>query len=116
LHNSQQPKNGEYLANRVERVRRVAISIRITSRSLAIVQQPAAQLYRRFVEGIKERIRTAQLKAALAANAELVLHYWEIGREILASQKQKGWGRESCRSFSQRSPAGVSKTFRLFLT
>jgi predicted nuclease of restriction endonuclease-like (RecB) superfamily len=62
------------------------------SRSLAIVQQPAAQLYRRFVEGIKERIRTAQLKAALAANAELVLHYWEIGREILASQKQEGWG------------------------
>jgi DUF1016 N-terminal domain len=62
------------------------------SRSLAIVQQPAAQLYRRFVEGIKERIRTAQLKAALAANAELVLHYWEIGREILASQRQEGWG------------------------
>ncbi len=62
------------------------------SRSLAIVQQPAAQLYRRFVEGIKERIRTAQLKAALAANAELVLHYWEIGREILANQKREGWG------------------------
>ena len=62
------------------------------SRSLAIVQQPAAQLYRRFVEGIKERIRTAQLKAALAANAQLVLHYWEIGREILASQRQEGWG------------------------
>src|SRR2546430_11203358 len=62
------------------------------SKSLAIVQQPGAQLYRRFVEGIKERIRTAQLKAALAANAELVLHYWEIGREILANQKSQGWG------------------------
>src|SRR6266446_3242492 len=62
------------------------------SKSLAIVQQPAAQLYRRFVEGIKERIRTAQLKVALAANAELVLHYWEIGREILANQKREGWG------------------------
>jgi len=61
------------------------------SKSL-IVQQPAAQLYRRFVEGIKERIRTAQLKAALAANAELVLHYWEIGREILANQEREGWG------------------------
>jgi predicted nuclease of restriction endonuclease-like (RecB) superfamily len=62
------------------------------SESLAIVHQPGAQLYRRFVEGIKERIRTAQLKAALAANAELVLHYWEIGREILANQKREGWG------------------------
>jgi hypothetical protein len=62
------------------------------SKSLAIVHQPGAQLYRRFVEGIKERVRTAQLKAALAANAELVLHYWEVGREILANQKREGWG------------------------
>ena len=57
-----------------------------------IVQQPGAQFYDRFVESIKQRIRTAQIKAALAANAELVLHYWEIGRDILASQKREGWG------------------------
>jgi predicted nuclease of restriction endonuclease-like (RecB) superfamily len=56
------------------------------------VQRPAAQLYDRFIEGIKTRIRTAQIKTALAANAELVLHYWEIGRDILASQKREGWG------------------------
>jgi len=56
------------------------------------VRQPAAQFYDRFVESIKQRIRTAQIKAALAANAQLVLHYWEIGRDILASQKCEGWG------------------------
>jgi hypothetical protein len=55
-----------------------------------IVHQAGAQFYDRFVEGIKRRIRTAQIKAALAANAELVLHYWEIGRDILASQKREG--------------------------
>lgn len=60
--------------------------------SKAIVHQPAAQFYDRFVEAIKKRIRTAQIKAALAANAQLVLHYWEIGRDILASQKREGWG------------------------
>jgi hypothetical protein len=49
------------------------------------VQQPVAQSYDRFVEGIKTRIRTAQIKSALAANGELVLHYWEIGRDILAA-------------------------------
>ena len=48
-----------------------------------IVQQPGAQLYHRFVAGIKERIRNARIKAALAANAELILHYWEIGRDII---------------------------------
>jgi hypothetical protein len=57
-----------------------------------IVQQPAAQLYAHFVEGIRTRIRTAQIKAALAANAEMVLHYWDIDRDILAAQKQEGWG------------------------
>src|SRR4030095_8661464 len=60
--------------------------------SKPIVHQPAAQFYDRFVDGIKERIRTAQVKAALAANAQLVLHYWEIGCDILASQKREGWG------------------------
>ena len=35
----------------------------------AIVHQPAAQFYDRFAEGIKQRIRTAQIKAALAAQA-----------------------------------------------
>ena len=60
--------------------------------SQPIVQQPGAQSYVRFLAGIKERIRTAQIKVALAANAELVLHYWEIGRDILANQARQGWG------------------------
>jgi len=62
------------------------------SKTPAIVHQPAAQLYERFVAGIKQRIRTAQIKVVLAANAELVLHYWDMGRDILASQRHEGWG------------------------
>jgi len=31
------------------------------------------------------RIRTAKIKAALAANTDLVLRYWESGRDISAS-------------------------------
>ena len=69
-----------------------AMSTRPKTNPSSIVHQPAAQFYNRFVEGIKQRIRTAQVKAALAANAELVLHYWEIGRDILASQEHEGWG------------------------
>jgi predicted nuclease of restriction endonuclease-like (RecB) superfamily len=38
------------------------------------------------------RIRTAQVKAALAVNHELILLYWHIGREIIAKQKQASWG------------------------
>jgi len=56
------------------------------------VKPPIAHFYDRLVAGIKQRIRTAQVKAALAANAELVLHYWEVGQDILAAQRRKGWG------------------------
>ncbi|TVS11597.1 MAG: DUF1016 family protein [Planctomycetaceae bacterium] len=44
------------------------------------------------VEDIKVRIRTAQVKAVLGANRELVLLYWGIGRDILKRQGSEGWG------------------------
>src|SRR6266536_1408013 len=61
--------------------------------SKAIVHQPAAQFYERFVEGIKQRIRAAQIKAAISANRELILLYWDIGRAIVDAQKDKGYGK-----------------------
>lgn len=48
--------------------------------------------YAEFLQSLKERIATAQVKAALAVNRELVLLYWQIGREILERQKAQGWG------------------------
>jgi predicted nuclease of restriction endonuclease-like (RecB) superfamily len=41
---------------------------------------------------IKDRIQQAQTRAILAANAELVKLYWDIGRIIDQRQQQKGWG------------------------
>lgn len=59
-------------------------------------QQRAAGLelteYGEFLEALKARIRSAQVRAALAVNRELVLLYWQIGREILARQREQGWG------------------------
>ena len=48
--------------------------------------------YDEFLQALKERIRTSQVKAALAVNQELVLLYWRIGKDILERQKQEGWG------------------------
>lgn len=48
--------------------------------------------YQDYLAQLKERIRSAQVKAALAVNRELVLLYWEIGRDILQRQAQQGWG------------------------
>ena len=49
-------------------------------------------LYADLLGDIKSRIRQAQNRAALAANAELVRLYWDIGCLILARQQHEGWG------------------------
>ena len=54
--------------------------------------KPFPDNYDSFLRSLKERIRTAQIRAALAVNQELVLLYWQIGREILERQEQEGWG------------------------
>src|SRR5229473_8556204 len=48
--------------------------------------------YHAFFQELKQRIRSAQVRAALAVNRELVLLYWGIGKEILTRQSQEGWG------------------------
>ncbi|WP_104663885.1 PDDEXK nuclease domain-containing protein [Ensifer adhaerens] len=48
--------------------------------------------YASLLSQLKERIRSARLKAAVAVNRELILLYWGIGREILARQNVEGWG------------------------
>src|SRR3954470_13516608 len=47
--------------------------------------------YEKFLGELKERIRTAQLRASISVNRELILLYWQIGRDILARQKEHGW-------------------------
>ncbi|MGI4870246.1 MAG: DUF1016 N-terminal domain-containing protein [Janthinobacterium lividum] len=48
--------------------------------------------YPQFLAQLKTQIRAAQVRAALAVNAELVSLYWRIGHEILQRQSQAGWG------------------------
>src|ERR1041385_689470 len=50
------------------------------------------QGYETFIGELKQRIQSAQLRAGLAVNRELVLLYWSIGRDILERQKREGWG------------------------
>jgi len=48
--------------------------------------------YAQFLADLKSRIRAAQLRASLAVNRELVLLYWQIGRDILDRQERERWG------------------------
>ena len=48
--------------------------------------------YADWLTDLKARIHSAQQRATLAVNRELVLLYWQIGRDILARQAEQGWG------------------------
>jgi hypothetical protein len=48
--------------------------------------------YAGLLKEIKDRIATAQARAVLAVNAELVRLYWDIGRLIDDRQRDEGWG------------------------
>lgn len=41
---------------------------------------------------VKDRIRRAQIRAAMSANAEMLLMYWDVGRIIDEQRKVEGWG------------------------
>lgn len=48
--------------------------------------------YKNFLREIKEKVKTANLRAALAVNQELIKFYWEIGNLIIEKQKKANWG------------------------
>ncbi|MEY2689717.1 MAG: hypothetical protein RL375_3916, partial [Pseudomonadota bacterium] len=48
--------------------------------------------YPHWLAPIKRQVQAAQQRAALSVNRELVLLYWQIGRDILQRQQDQGWG------------------------
>ncbi len=56
----------------------------------ALIEPPNG--YVNWLADLKTRIHTAQQRAALAVNRELVLLYWQIGGDILERQAKQGWG------------------------
>ncbi len=62
----------------------------MTNHPPALSDPPAG--YTDWLAKLKTRIHAAQQRAALAVNRELVLLYWQIGRDILARQADQGWG------------------------
>ncbi len=62
----------------------------MAERPVALTPPPGG--YAEWLAELKTRIHTAQQRATLAVNRELVLLYWQIGRDILQRQEREGWG------------------------
>lgn len=48
--------------------------------------------YRDWLKEIKQRLRQAQVKAAVQVNTALLTFYWELGADIVERQKSAQWG------------------------
>lgn len=60
--------------------------------------------YKSWLLDLKEKIRSTQVKAALAVNAALIQFYWELGRSI--HEKQATWGSKFIEQLSKDLKAG----------
>ncbi|OGV39091.1 MAG: hypothetical protein A2020_13420 [Lentisphaerae bacterium GWF2_45_14] len=48
--------------------------------------------YSAWLKELKDKIRSVQLKAAVAVNSELLYFYWELGADIVEKQASAKWG------------------------
>lgn len=48
--------------------------------------------YKEWLEHLKSKIQSAQLKAAIGVNSQLLQLYWELGKDIVQKQNQSKWG------------------------
>ncbi len=62
----------------------------MSDQTIALTPEPEG--YGGWLAELKARIHTAQQRATLSVNRELVLLYWQIGRDILIRQAEQGWG------------------------
>ncbi|MEB2777860.1 DUF1016 N-terminal domain-containing protein [Algoriphagus sp. D3-2-R+10] len=55
--------------------------------------------YKQWLIELKGKIRSSQLKAAVAVNSALIQFYWELGKAI--SEKQTQWGSQFLTTLSK---------------
>ena len=48
--------------------------------------------FKEWIKSIKQRIKQSQLKAAVRVNTELLLLYWDIGKDIVQRDIESKWG------------------------
>ena len=48
--------------------------------------------YKKWLADLKTKVRSIQIKAALAVNRELLTFYWELGADIVQKQSVSNWG------------------------
>jgi predicted nuclease of restriction endonuclease-like (RecB) superfamily len=71
---------------------RMAKAPKVEGKTAVAAHDDAPSDYAPWLVHLKKNIAEARLRAAVAANAQMVMVYWEIGRGILVRQSSQGWG------------------------
>ena len=66
--------------------------------------------YKDWVIYLKNRIRSAQLKAAVTVNAGMINLYWEIGKSIYQKQTANQWGAKIVENLANDLKTGLPDT------
>lgn len=48
--------------------------------------------YNNWIQELKNKIKSAQIKASIAVNEQMIMLYWDIGKSIVEKQTVKQWG------------------------
>ena len=65
------------------------------------------QEYQEILKDLKSKFKTAQIKASVKVNSELLQFYWYLGKKIIEVQTNYKWGSKFLESLSQ----DLSKAF-----
>ena len=70
--------------------------------------------YAATLQEIKSHLRSARVRAILAANPIVIEAYWNTGKIILARKEDTGWGGQSHRPPCRRPQGSLSRHGRVF--
>ncbi|MBQ9252295.1 MAG: hypothetical protein IJ188_06645 [Clostridia bacterium] len=59
------------------------------------------QNYNNWLQELKTRYQSAQIKAAVSVNRELLAFYWSLGRDIVTKKAESLWGNHFYRTLSR---------------
>ena len=57
--------------------------------------------YAAWVADLKHRFRSAQIKAAVKVNREMLIYYWQLGRDMVNMNIEERWGEGIMKTLSQ---------------
>lgn len=56
--------------------------------------------YKNWINDVKLKFRTSQIKASISVNRELLNFYWELGKDIVIMQSKYEWGSNFLKNLS----------------